>query len=1510
MVTLQELLDRGEQQTEVQPPQVQPLAGEQQAPVQSTPEGDPDQSDRLPVFPRAQVERDAEIKKRRMEGFFGEDERTAERIRRGAEGYIKKAVRQGIPEDVAMKQYEETQKAYLPRRERAAVKSVEFPIRGADHLTGTNILGQTITIARDISKALTEEWRRNHNNAFPPKKVQENIRITAEGMAEHIREDPAAAAILRDFYMGIKLVADIPMLAASAMYNIGSLTRYAMDMTNDLANSESPKYSKTGKELLQSLTQTYVSIHDGIVPDALSNERIGQTIFKRMYGVELPPHVLRKMVDINRESAGGGARALQFGASSIGINAALTIARKLGGRVANRQMQLYYDETWAARNAADTGVKAVPLKNLDKASYGRFVEDFVEETAGVGQRFRSAESNFSIAPVLRDLTRLVTAPTRLGKPIKRAQIREGLYQQEAARAKEVARRVGRAANLSPIQARIAILKQQDKKVNALYQKQNAAYAQGDYQKARMLHERIATEEARRFGYKTGLVSPATKNMVLSEVGAYVGFETAREFNEDLAFLFILGGAFMGPSTIPFAMEKAREYGGRAALNIARGGGLFQQVLSKYDPQDVERFMTGKAAAKFYYTADDGSRQFASKQQRAMLVSLRNALDQNNMSDQVATRMARLKELQDALGRLGVTEDQFKLTIDKITGLTPLIALREVTKSKKSLTNLFGLLKHDELVSQVHINKLEGEALLSIKKVLDEILPDSIPDEALPDIVKDFRNAAVLLVEDRAKGIRADLTRVKGLLANLEEKDRSIPALVRPHDGERPLYTQLTEIENNLTNMLKKLDAQLGTKSDERLIPSLDKAETAGRAIDAAAVEAREAAEVVVGHNFTRTMTVPNPMDRLVDMAEQFLDTISSHYKYRFGRFFEKVEGVNSDANKVAEKLYDIMDADISMAELFAGVTPKAQHLNSLRGVIEDAYKQPMIDWVQAKGFNLEDVEKQVSQLDNRGGWYRYYQTVSKKYDDVPAVQISVRDMDLIRRGLNDLRGKINPKQSAAYKQLGEAIDADINAALNKFDLEQQGFTGVSIKMPTAEKGTAKEFADLRDEYFQEYIRRKDTRIGALIESTAAKKGVRDYNVKDWDFLKLDKPVVNRDAADDVFAELSKFFGRSVDDPASAEGVRRDLNPETTFERLHTRDVDGNPAVADFKVGSRLSTILNDMQKESLEKLKIFKGARTSEGDLGTVARRAGTEPSDTAINLQEARLSESFNGLIDALSDGVATSLKDLASKNKNLSDKVRDLKAPFKQIKDEFTDKFNYYDDISKKIDQTLARQIENVKSVDELVDALLRPGSVNLNNIRGLINDMANRIDGYSNEEILEVFRDATSKVIKKRVLSGGQMVGPEGKTEQAFDYNTFSQILRDSKANLEVIFDSKHIEDMIGVADMMSLILTKIDAPAGVGTYAIKTLSPSSILSRIYAVSRGVVSFRYVASEAAILIYGRNKQDEMVTMMNDPALADIFFKVLTSRRPIPSSETKPQTFLRAFARASAYEEVQGEN
>jgi hypothetical protein len=167
-------------------------------------------------------------------------------------------------------------------------------------------------------------------------------------------------------------------------------------------------------------------------------------------------------------------------------------------------------------------------------------------------------------------------------------------------------------------------------------------------------------------------------------------------------------------------------------------------------------------------------------------------------------------------------------------------------------------------------------------------------------------------------------------------------------------------------------------------------------------------------------------------------------------------------------------------------------------------------------------------------------------------------------------------------------------------------------------------------------------------------------------------------------------------------------------------------------------------------------------------------------------------------------------------------------------------------------------------------------------LIDGLSETVEGVSRDEVLEVLRDAVSKRLKRQIFSGDTAIDPEGNVARGFDYTEFSRLIDESAENLKVIFDDKHLEDLKGVADIMSVILAKVDAPSGVGTYQIKTLSPSSIMSRIYAVSRGVVSFRYVASEAALLIYGRNRQDELISMMNDPALADIFFKVLTSRRP----------------------------
>jgi hypothetical protein len=1474
--------------------------------TETEPQPAPDQQqdqgpDRLAVFVEAEAERQRTIQRLAEAGRYGTEIQQAERIKATTPALIKQAKEQGFsPEMIAdlQKKADVAQQQFVPSQQRASVKDFEFTDENR------NILGQTIEIAKDIQTSLTEEYKQRHRGAVPPAATQERIKAISENLAVKIRKDPTYTAIVREAYAGVKLIADVAMVGASGIYNSGKLLTYVANSVEDLATaSKETMYDRSGKELLAELTKTYMDIHDSVVPDSFSNARVTQMLFREFEGVDLPEHVANKLVDINRESAGAGARLGQFFAGSIGINGALTATRKIGGRVAQKQLEKYYKDTWSVAQAAETGQKAVPLKSLDKASYAKLVDDFVDETTGVGYRFKaSGESFLQVSPYLRDIARIPLSP--FGKAVKRGQLREAAYQQEAKRAKEVARRIGRRANLNPLAARINIYKQQQKKVNDLYRKQNQVYANGDYKGAAKLHEQIASAEAKAFGYKTGLVTPATQNMVLSEIGAYVGFETANQFDAEgvLPFLMILGGAFMGPSAIPFGIEKTREYVGRAIIRATRSGTLFKEINKNFDLADIERALVGKTAAKFFYTDAEGKRKFASPQQRQFLETLRNTLDKHGMSDQVATRMARLGQLQDDLAKLGVDQEKFQLTIDQLTGLTPLIALRETAKAKKSLTNAFGRLRVDELVNQVEIVKLEAEAIMQIRKALDDLLPEDLPEGEVSALVDQFRTGAAALVEDRFVFIREDIRAMKGLIANLQNKDRSVPALLRGDVDDEDVLTKLSDLESKLTSNLAKVDARIGGGRNERLIPALDQAADDTRAVAGAVEEATEATGRVLKHNFKEEKP-QEPLLKLIALARRFKETVDADYKARFTRFFQEVQDVKGTDPSIADKLYDIVDRDYSLAEILAGGTAKTSDIGRLVQVTEEFYQKAIIDYARKNNFDPDEVADQVREA---GGFYRYYKELEADGNTLPAVEIPVEDLDYIRRGINRMRGRIDDRQAEPYKELGDAIDNDIDAALNRYDLEKQGVTVKDIKAPVRE-GTAARFAELRKGYLEDVIARADTRLGRLLDKNRHYSEKPNLVPADFNFLKLDDAIKNEAKALEVFEELSRFFGGPIREGEAV--VRRELNPETTFQLRTLDPKTGEEAVSNYQVGAELREILVDMQKESLGRLPVFRGVRVDEGDIGTAARQIGEETPTVAASLQEARISTIFNGLLDPTDDALTRSLRDAAENNKTLSNKIIEQKQTFVTIRDEFLDQFRRYENIERMIDQTLARRVAGVRSVDELADELLRPTSAEIGNIRTLIDGLSETVEGVSRDEVLEVLRDAVSKRLKRQIFSGDTAIDPEGNVARGFDYTEFSRLIDESAENLKVIFDDKHLEDLKGVADIMSVILAKVDAPSGVGTYQIKTLSPSSIMSRIYAVSRGVVSFRYVASEAALLIYGRNRQDELISMMNDPALADIFFKVLTSRRPLPANETKPQMFLRALARASAYEETQGD-
>ena len=57
----------------------------------------------------------------------------------------------------------------------------------------------------------------------------------------------------------------------------------------------------------------------------------------------------------------------------------------------------------------------------------------------------------------------------------------------------------------------------------------------------------------------------------------------------------------------------------------------------------------------------------------------------------------------------------------------------------------------------------------------------------------------------------------------------------------------------------------------------------------------------------------------------------------------------------------------------------------------------------------------------------------------------------------------------------------------------------------------------------------------------------------------------------------------------------------------------------------------------------------------------------------------------------------------------------------------------------------------------------------------------------------------------------------------------------------------------------------------------MSVESILSRVYSIQRGVVSTRYVASEATLQAFRENRMRLIEQMLNNPQAPDIILSVL---------------------------------
>ena len=152
----------------------------------------------------------------------------------------------------------------------------------------------------------------------------------------------------------------------------------------------------------------------------------------------------------------------------------------------------------------------------------------------------------------------------------------------------------------------------------------------------------------------------------------------------------------------------------------------------------------------------------------------------------------------------------------------------------------------------------------------------------------------------------------------------------------------------------------------------------------------------------------------------------------------------------------------------------------------------------------------------------------------------------------------------------------------------------------------------------------------------------------------------------------------------------------------------------------------------------------------------------------------------------------------------------------------------------------------------------------------------------DVSDIARDGTevSRTVEINVKELDNLLGDPDGTDQ----------MRRVAANLKSILGEDHYNDVKTIADFQARKLTTYSRVNITGKA--KAMSLESWLSRFYSISRGVVSPRYVLSEALIQRSRIQGQKQFLNVISDPAIASHIAEIVRTGR-LPTSEEKIRAF-----------------
>ena len=201
---------------------------------------------------------------------------------------------------------------------------------------------------------------------------------------------------------------------------------------------------------------------------------------------------------------------------------------------------------------------------------------------------------------------------------------------------------------------------------------------------------------------------------------------------------------------------------------------------------------------------------------------------------------------------------------------------------------------------------------------------------------------------------------------------------------------------------------------------------------------------------------------------------------------------------------------------------------------------------------------------------------------------------------------------------------------------------------------------------------------------------------------------------------------------------------------------------------------------------------------------------------------------------------------------------------------------------------------SMDQIGDRLVSGGVDQLNLIKRELKDVGGFTDEQVTTILADVYIDSLQNTAFKR--TGKNIItDAKGTTidEQVIDLGVMQNMLGTNDAE-----KAKVVKELIGekrykVWDATSKLMADRAADFRMREFEItgapRSFSVESFISRFYAINRGVISARYVGTEAVLQQFRNNKFNMIRSVLSDPELGEMFLEMVRTGKPLtPDRET----------------------